>query len=675
MMNAKRVVRVAAVAAMAIAFASECEAADKCCANKAVSREAACGAKAAAAKIAKTCKIKGEDKFYGFDRVVFDFMGRDAWVVFPSREPAEGRPWTWCMQWATAYVPRTNVPKLLANGYHHVTIDTFRHRMNAEGLRVSAAFQKFLVDELGLAPKANLIGMSWGGFFSTRYALAYPQNVAKIYLDAPLLTFTEGRVGGGSVGPWSVEKPADGDWLKHPEMPVNNAKRLAMTGIPVLLLYGGQDQTVPAATSAELFAKRFRTAGGDLRAVERPMFGHHPHGVEESDATIMNFFNEKTKPAAACFPGEASGKTGWKLVGQEAGKVVYIPFEGYYESKGGRIESPRFPLDKKVGENAYYRLTFSAKSEADGYWWVDLFDKDGNLLPDVNSRLYASKDWLDSEVMVPASPAAASASIAFISRKGAYVKDVTMRRVSVGEVFEWCNGQYAKLPQLNFKAGAESWTKLPKTKKALTSGGKLNVVLLGDSIMNDSYCGMFTAMVQREFPKCDIRFHISVRGSTGCWYYHEEKHFEDYVAKYRPDFVVIGGISNYLGKDSHTLKQAEDWMVETINRCKAIGAEVLVCTPAPSWEFRSSAAAVPFDAKMCEPEETEKYRYLYTGYEYRAAERTGVQIWDATTAPCDAISRSGKPLDWFKRDGAHSDDRGKQLIARTLLEHFRAAKK
>ena len=31
--------------------------------------------------------------------------------------------------------------------------------------------------------------MSWGGFFSVRYAAAFPDCVARIYLDAPLLTF------------------------------------------------------------------------------------------------------------------------------------------------------------------------------------------------------------------------------------------------------------------------------------------------------------------------------------------------------------------------------------------------------------------------------------------------------------------------------------------------------
>ena len=84
------------------------------------------------------------------------------------------------MQWAEAYVDRTGVLDLLAKGWHHVTIDTFRHRMDEEGLRVSRAFQKFLVEELGFAQKANLVGMSWGGFFSTRYAATFPECVGKI---------------------------------------------------------------------------------------------------------------------------------------------------------------------------------------------------------------------------------------------------------------------------------------------------------------------------------------------------------------------------------------------------------------------------------------------------------------------------------------------------------------
>ena len=626
------------------------------------------------AKIEKSHKIKSQDKFYGFDRIMFDFMGYNAWIVFPKDVPVKGNPWTWCMQWPTAFVPRTNVPQLLADGYHHVTLETFDRHMDAKGLEISAAFQKYLVEELGFAPKANLIGLSWGGFFSVRYAAAYPENVRKIYLDAPLLTFTTGRVDG--VGTWKGQRPADGNWLSNPEMPVNKAELVAKAGIPVLLLYGGQDETVPPETSAELFATRFRAAGGDIKVVRRNLFGHHPHGVEESETLIKDFFESDTQAPVASFPGEVNAKSGWKIVANEKGKVVYIPFEGYYESKGGRIESPRFKLDKPYGENGYYRLDFSAKSDVDGYWWVDFYDKDGNLLPDVNSRLYASKDWRAYDVMVPAHPFATEAVVAFVSEKGAHVKDVTLRRADVDEVVAWCENYYSTLPYLDYAVDKDSWAKAPNAKTALKVAKEYTVVLLGDSIMNDSYCGMFTALAQKAFPDTKIRFVISVRGSTGCWYYHEKDHFGEYVAKYKPDLVIIGGISNYLGPNRHTFQEAEDDMVETIGRCKAIGAEVIVCTPPPSYEFRTSAEAKPFDRALLREGATlngKPFTCLEQEYERRAVARTGVQLWDLTVGPCETIARSGKPLDWFKRDGAHNDDRGKQLIAQMFGEYFRAA--
>ena len=243
------------------------------------------------AKIAKTRKIVGEDMWYGYRRTKFDFMGRVAWLVEPSTKPLKGNPWTWTMQWADAYVDRTGVPDLLKKGYHHVTIDLFDTHMNTNGLKVAAAFQDYLVKELGLAPKANLIGMSWGGFFSVRYASVYPQNVAKIYLDAPLMNFDHfPHVAGGVPKAWFGETPAEG-WTTSPEMPVNRAEPIAKAGIPILLAYGGEDQTVPPKHNCELFVPRFKAAGGKIEIRKRGLFGHHPHGFDpDKTGVVVGFF-------------------------------------------------------------------------------------------------------------------------------------------------------------------------------------------------------------------------------------------------------------------------------------------------------------------------------------------------------------------------------------------------
>ena len=259
-------------------------------------------------RIAASHKIIKQDVWHGYSRVVFDFEGHQAWIVEPDGEWAAGHPWTWTMQWADAYVERTGVPDMLGKGWRHVTIDTFRHRMDDEGLRVSRAFQKYLTSELGFAAKANLVGMSWGGFFSVRYAAAYPDCVSRIYLDAPLLTFgggfgvSDGAPSGSAaqIGPWAGMPPKDGDWLADPRMPVNMADAVAKAGIPILLLYGEHDQTVKPEYNCEPFAERFKAAGGTIAVRKRAAFGHHPHG-EDPGATrrITDFFATPLQNASA----------------------------------------------------------------------------------------------------------------------------------------------------------------------------------------------------------------------------------------------------------------------------------------------------------------------------------------------------------------------------------------
>ena len=243
-------------------------------------------------KIAQTRNITGEDTWYGFRRTKFDFNGREAWIVEPSTSPAEGMPWTWTIQWAEAFVDRTGVLDLLRRGWHHVTIDLFDTRMDEEGLAAAAAFQDFLVEELGFAPQANLVGMSWGGFFSTRYAAKYPENVRKIYLDAPLLNFDGfGNPDYGRIGVWANRRPADDVWTDDPEMPVNKAAQIAAAKIPILLVYGGSDTVVPPVHNCRIFAARFKAAGGDLQEIPRNLFGHHPHGLDpDKTQPIVDFF-------------------------------------------------------------------------------------------------------------------------------------------------------------------------------------------------------------------------------------------------------------------------------------------------------------------------------------------------------------------------------------------------
>lgn len=243
--------------------------------------------------IAAEHKIFVSDEWGGGHRIIFDFNGRRAWIVEPNAGTAidEDRRWVWTMQWMGAFVNRTGAPDLVKKGWRHVHLEAFDTRASEEGLKALAAFQDYLVKKLEFSPKANLIGMSWGGFYSVRYAEAYPSKVEKIYLDAPLLNLDGFPGGVAKIGPWATTIAKNGKWSDDPRMPVNMAASLAAKKLPIYLLYGGQDQTVKPKFNCERFVRSFKAAGGDIRVEKRNGYGHHPHGFEVEDVgKIVDFF-------------------------------------------------------------------------------------------------------------------------------------------------------------------------------------------------------------------------------------------------------------------------------------------------------------------------------------------------------------------------------------------------
>ena len=295
-------------------------------------------------KIAAKHKILVSDQWGGGHRIIFDFNGRKGWVVEP-KEPAAGRPWVWTMQWMGAFLERTGAPSIVRAGGYHVHLAAFDTRANDEGLKALAEFQDYLTSELGLAPKARLIGMSWGGFYSVRYASAYPEKVASIYLDAPLLnaytlpnlTVTNAVADAKVIGPWAASRPS-GDAADDPRQAVNLAEKVAAARIPILLLYGGADQTVDPARNCELFIPRFKAAGGRIEVKRRAYYGHHPHGVDITDVSqIADFFGLPAKAASAASDEIVEGTHG------------YTP-EGYVEPREPAVREAleRF-RDRKLG--------------------------------------------------------------------------------------------------------------------------------------------------------------------------------------------------------------------------------------------------------------------------------------------------------------------------------------
>lgn len=224
---------------------------------------------------------EGENsEWYGFKRHNFELAGHRGFIVEPPN-PAPGLPWCWCLQWAEAFVSRTPALKLLERGFHHVHLDVFDTRMNPDGVALSEAFYSLLC-RLNFHPKAALIGMSYGGLFSLRWAAEHPETVGAIYLDAPVcdLAFCKQKRGmAENMAAYGVGSAAE--LRAHPLSPLNNVRPIAEAKLPILCIRSGQDQTVSPRTNIDIFSRRLQAAGGDITIIRRDYYGHHPHGLDD----------------------------------------------------------------------------------------------------------------------------------------------------------------------------------------------------------------------------------------------------------------------------------------------------------------------------------------------------------------------------------------------------------
>jgi lysophospholipase L1-like esterase len=207
---------------------------------------------------------------------------------------------------------------------------------------------------------------------------------------------------------------------------------------------------------------------------------------------------------------------------------------------------------------------------------------------------------------------------------------------------------------LRYTPPAERWQRIPRTMQRLREGGTLKIVLLGDSIMNQTCHSGFGLLLQRLYPKVKIESVASVRGSTGCWWYKEENRVEDYVLKHHPDLLMIGGISQRNDVDSirEVIRQVREKQQP----------EILLMTPAFGFEGSDFIKEWTYEVKS-------------DGNDYRAqllrlASEEGCEFLDMTGPWWQYVKDSGKTYGWFRGDAVHANERGTQILARILERYF-----
>ena len=232
--------------------------------------------------------------WYGYRRHNIEVAGCKGFIVEPPH-PVPGLPWSWCIQWAEAFVPRTPALQLLERGFHHVFLDVFPTYMNDKGVKILEEFYA-LLQSMHFNKKCALIGMSYGGLFSLRWSAEHPETVGAVYLDAPVcdLAFCASRLSENCSADirdflrteaekhYIAYNAPDAEALhNHPKNPLNNYQAIADAKIPILAIRSGQDLSVLPTENIDRFAELLTAAGGDIQVIRRDLYGHHPHGLDD----------------------------------------------------------------------------------------------------------------------------------------------------------------------------------------------------------------------------------------------------------------------------------------------------------------------------------------------------------------------------------------------------------
>ena len=393
-------------------------------------------------------------------------------------------------------------------------------------------------------------------------------------------------------------------------------------------------QLVVLACSAGMLAGLAAAAGGPAKALLAADFEKDPR---------------KAGWVGAADRGEFQGA--WARADDDSrGRFLRVE-KGHWQSPAAAVE----PF-------AYYRLRFRSKAVADGYWAAFFANADGNQLQaDHYDSLPGSRAWAEREYCFRANVDAASVQVRFQARRYPLaVDDVHIERIDRPAAAAWADKVYAALPPVSYAPPAGRGKLLPGTMARLRTGPALRVVMLGDSIANDTSHSCLDVLLERAQPKCRVEWVNSVRGGTGCAWYRQEDRIARYVLPYRPDLLIIAGISSGYGWED---------IREVIRQVRAAsGCEIMVLTGCVHPRVQGEINFVE-NTEMPRDEACE----VVLRFPQRLAAMCrgeNVELMDIRKAWDEYIAASPMPHAWYLRDPIHANTRGKQILGRILLRYL-----
>ena len=235
-----------------------------------------------------------ESIWNGFKRFDFKFRDRDCILICPST-PCDGNKWLYKLEYFDAF-PAMEI-EMVKKGYYLAYMKNTTRMCPDTDTDMRPRFCEFLSERFGLNPKCALVGMSCGGMQAVYFAAKYPQYVACAYLDAPVMNYLSWPFAVGiSQNNCAAEFESSmgkglSEMLNFRNHPIDQSQKLLNSRVPIMLVSGDSDKTVPFCENGQLLWDYYKSQGADIEVIIKEGGDHHPHGL--SDNTPIIQFIEK----------------------------------------------------------------------------------------------------------------------------------------------------------------------------------------------------------------------------------------------------------------------------------------------------------------------------------------------------------------------------------------------
>ncbi len=208
----------------------------------------------------------------------FFYNGHEATVIVPDNANGE---WIWKTEFLYAFDAAERA--LLEKGYTRVYYSVSDKYGSPEAIRLMRAFFFEVTTKFSLRGKCHLFGFSRGGLYAFNFALFYPELVASVYLDAPVLDLKSWPLSHSEeqrqmFGEYALNE--DTLPLFH-ENPADNFGEFFSLGLPVLLVAGAKDSLVAFTENSGALLKYCTKHKIAIESYIKPNGDHHPHSLSD----------------------------------------------------------------------------------------------------------------------------------------------------------------------------------------------------------------------------------------------------------------------------------------------------------------------------------------------------------------------------------------------------------